>query len=459
MRKYETGKKLFQSNVSLNDFHRNQITKDLYYKFPLVVLADSLGTLPRSGNNFDQFEQKLKEFSLDKTNISGENLTLSNIIITWNVFNHFNPYLKKNNKDWDNILIRSINDVLINKESCLNILKKIVHEIKDGHGEVQWEESSSSKSIPIYLEFINNQYLVTKTTGGLLDSLLGKQVIKINSKPIDLYVDSARLYHSGSTNATEIRKTLFSIMNSPYSPNLKFKFNGYENEICFEKQSNKNNFYALFTQNENPEDITPIEKNVYYLNLGKFKANYFLDKKNSLLSSKVIILDGRGYPSQESQSLIPYFLNFPDTSKWLLTPQIERPNSVTNNLSGYGWLMEPNEKVYNGQIIYLVNNLTRSYGESIGAYFENIENCIIVGQPSAGTNGNFNFIYLPGGYKIIWTGMKVLKHDGSQLHGVGIIPDVYVERTPEGIAAGRDEVLEKAIELAKAYTDSLSNSQ
>lgn len=65
----------------------------------------------------------------------------------------------------------------------------------------------------------------------------------------------------------------------------------------------------------------------------------------------------------------------------------------------------------------------------------------------AGTNGNINPFTLPGGYRVVWTGMKVTKHDGSRHHGVGIQPTVPVARTIQGVAAGRDELLEKAIEV------------
>ena len=41
--------------------------------------------------------------------------------------------------------------------------------------------------------------------------------------------------------------------------------------------------------------------------------------------------------------------------------------------------------------------------------------------------------------------MKVLKHDGSRHHGVGIAPTVPVSRSIAGVAAGRDELLEKAL--------------
>jgi predicted Zn-dependent protease len=43
----------------------------------------------------------------------------------------------------------------------------------------------------------------------------------------------------------------------------------------------------------------------------------------------------------------------------------------------------------------------------------------ILGETTAGTNGNVNPFALPGGYNITWTGLKVLKHHGSQHHGVG----------------------------------------
>lgn len=73
----------------------------------------------------------------------------------------------------------------------------------------------------------------------------------------------------------------------------------------------------------------------------------------------------------------------------------------------------------------------------------------IVGGPTAGTNGHINRIDLPLGYGIRWTGMKVLKHDGSQHHGVGIQPTVPVVRTIQGIREGRDEQLDRALTLLK----------
>ena len=43
--------------------------------------------------------------------------------------------------------------------------------------------------------------------------------------------------------------------------------------------------------------------------------------------------------------------------------------------------------------------------------------------------------------------MKVLKHDGSRHHGVGILPTVPISRTIRGIREGRDELLDRAVAI------------
>ena len=71
----------------------------------------------------------------------------------------------------------------------------------------------------------------------------------------------------------------------------------------------------------------------------------------------------------------------------------------------------------------------------------------LVGEPTGGTNGNANAFNVAGGHGLRWTGMDVRKKDGSPHHGVGIQPTVPAGRTLAGVIAGRDELLEKGIEV------------
>jgi C-terminal processing protease CtpA/Prc len=71
----------------------------------------------------------------------------------------------------------------------------------------------------------------------------------------------------------------------------------------------------------------------------------------------------------------------------------------------------------------------------------------LVGGPAAGTNGGMDPFDVAGGHTLRWTGMDIRKKDGPPHLGVGIKPTVPVSRTLAGVIAGRDELLEKAIEV------------
>ena len=109
------------------------------------------------------------------------------------------------------------------------------------------------------------------------------------------------------------------------------------------------------------------------------------------------------------------------------------------------WNLEPRTPHLTARIAFVTDGRAISYAESCLGIVEHYRLGEIVGGPTAGTNGNVNPFALPGGYHITWTGMQVLKHDGSRHHGAGIQPTVPTSRTVAGIRAGRDELLEKAI--------------
>jgi C-terminal processing protease CtpA/Prc len=135
----------------------------------------------------------------------------------------------------------------------------------------------------------------------------------------------------------------------------------------------------------------------------------------------------------------------------MLVPQIIYPDQ--KKICGYkehGWLIEAKEPYLGDkQVIFITDGRAISYAESYLSFIEGYNLATIVGQPSAGTNGNINPFTINSYCSISWTGMKVVKHDGSQHHGIGILPDVEVYKTIEGVKAGKDEFLDKALEMIK----------
>ncbi|HMW00128.1 MAG TPA: S41 family peptidase, partial [Acidobacteriota bacterium] len=88
-----------------------------------------------------------------------------------------------------------------------------------------------------------------------------------------------------------------------------------------------------------------------------------------------------------------------------------------------------------------------SYAESFLAIIEAYKLGELVGEPTAGTNGNIVIKDFPRNFRLVWTGMRVTKHDNTPHHGVGVLPTIPLSRTVKGISERRDEQLEKALSI------------
>ncbi|HVG44075.1 MAG TPA: S41 family peptidase, partial [Longimicrobium sp.] len=135
------------------------------------------------------------------------------------------------------------------------------------------------------------------------------------------------------------------------------------------------------------------------------------------------------------------------SARWNV-PVVTRPDRVGWGWeTGGRWLISPMAPYLAAPRVFITSGRAISQAESIMGIVEAYRLGEIVGETTAGTNGDINPFVLPGGYAVSWTGMKVLKHDGSRHHGVGIRPTVPVQRTRAGVADGRDEMLERAVEV------------
>ena len=102
---------------------------------------------------------------------------------------------------------------------------------------------------------------------------------------------------------------------------------------------------------------------------------------------------------------------------------------------------------YKGKLVVLVNELTQSQAEYTSMAFRAGDNTIIIGSTTAGADGNVSTIFLPGGMRTMISGIGVYYPNGKETQRVGIVPDIEVKPTIEGIRKGKDELMEKAIEI------------
>ena len=150
--------------------------------------------------------------------------------------------------------------------------------------------------------------------------------------------------------------------------------------------------------------------------------------------------------------MLPHLTDGNLRSAWWNVPRYLYPDQVDVEFQRSHWDLEPREPRLTSNVVFLTHGGAISYAESCMGIVEGHRLAAIVGEATAGTNGNINRHTTPGGYRLVWTGMKVTKHDDTPHQGIGNLPTHPVQRTVAGIAAGRDEYLEAALAIVQAET-------
>lgn len=109
-----------------------------------------------------------------------------------------------------------------------------------------------------------------------------------------------------------------------------------------------------------------------------------------------------------------------------------------------------NSDYYKGKVVILINEISQSSAEFHAMAYEVNPNATVIGSTTAGADGNVSKISLPGDISTTISGIGVYYPNGKETQRVGIIPDIELRPTIKGIKSGRDELLDKAIEVITA---------
>ncbi len=159
-----------------------------------------------------------------------------------------------------------------------------------------------------------------------------------------------------------------------------------------------------------------------------------------------MVLDMRGYPGVDHYEAAMRLIGAPFHSPIFNVPTYEGVHNFSVSSDQYT-LPPLGAPRFDGPIVLLTGPHAVSAAENFMQMLVGADRVTVVGQRSAGTNGNITGIQVPGGFGFTFTGMEVLNPDGSRFHGIGIEPDVYVPITAEDLRDGIDRDLLTAIGL------------
>lgn len=374
----------------------------------------------------------------------------------WNIINYYYPYKHLIAKNWDLILIEYIPYFLGAKsrlEYELTVLK-IIGEIQDSHANL-WEGAYEIERLkgqfypPFHVRFVENKLIVddyfdidkTEMTG----IKIGDVITHVNGKSVDKIVDSLLNYFPGSNLSARLRDLADQMLRSANTEVIieyiscdtikKTKLTLYNRQEL--------DWYDWFKL-KNQEGIKLLSNNILYLNLAFINEYDYPEIEEHLKKVNGVIFDVRNYPNFVLYSLIPYF----QTTK---EPFAIFTHRDINNPGQFNWTkskrIKGKREPFSGKLIVLSNEVTQSLGEFTVMALKAAGQSTVIGSQTAGADGKLTYIFLPGGLKTSISGYGVYYPNKTETQRIGIVPDIEVKRTIDGIKEGKDEILQKAIEI------------
>lgn len=377
----------------------------------------------------------------------------------WNIIQYFSPYRNITDKDWNSILIEYIPKFLKAKDEMEYELTalQLFAETNDTHAGVipigdKVAESKGKKFAPFRVRFIENQLVVSEFSKPRIqesiDIKVGDIITHISGKPVNKIVDSISTYYPASNNASKLREIAFNILRSDQQfLDIQYSSDNQEKKTLLQLYpADSLNLFRVDKQDEICYKI--LDSNIGYITLKSITNKEIPKIIKALINTKGIIIDLRNGVNE----YVPYSLgSFFVTKK---TPFAKVTQGNINNPGEFQFAeiypLNPwGDKTFMGKLVIIVNENTQSQGEFTAMALSAGANVTVIGSTTAGTDGGARQIILPGNLKTMITGYGIFYPNGKQTQRVGIVPDITINPTIEGIKNGKDEVLEKAIEIIK----------
>lgn len=384
-------------------------------------------------------------------------LNLLTLFRLWNVIEYYAPNRSLTLHPWDEVLSTYIR--LVGAETdpvrFSRLYMRLIRELNDGHAYAPIEMLFGQRMLPVWPLQAEGRLFVGYSDDRALKR--GDEVLAIDGEPISERLELLREYASRSNEAS-LRQALryYGLCTRRDTAEVVRRRAG----ACDTLRVATVPYGSVSPLYDPAQLVQPpfrlLADSVGYIYAGTFSREHLAEVGQTLPRTRALIIDLRTYPLKVDGALIALI------GQSLRTESVVVRQALYQTLALPGlfyrqeqWLFEDFGEVaarctepYKGRVILLVDEMTQSNPEFQAMAFQSCPQTLTIGSPTSGANGSIVWIPLPG-QMTSFSGIGALYPDGTQPQTVGVRLDVEVLPTAEGLQAGRDEVLERALELAR----------
>jgi hypothetical protein len=412
---------------------------------PVALWADAAGTLPhiRPG-------EPLPPWAGVDTETDGRAARLAVVALLWGIQQHLNPELDPSAPEWAQTLPEALDGAAraADRESFRRVLGRMLLPLHDVRTAVLAQrDDPPEKALPLAWAWVEDRLVVTGSAGGGAGSLRpGDWVATIDGRPASEALREMEARTPGPSAPTRRWLALKLLAAGPAGSKVTLgieRSGGPSFNVTLARDT------ADFVADTPLPPLAEPRPGVLYLDLRRTSEADFEKLIPRLAEARGIVFDVRGRP-EVSTVLLSHLAEKTVRSPTWQVPVVMQPDHHDMKWLSTFWSIEPKAPRLRGRIAFLTDGRATGYAETLLAMVESDHLGEIVGESSGGDDGNPTWSDLPGGWTVRWSEGRTLKQDGSPLHGVGVRPTVEAARTVQGIAAGRDEMVERGVEVVGA---------
>lgn len=370
-------------------------------------------------------------------------------------------------EDWTEVLRRFIPRMEVSKDALdynLTVVEMVTH-IHDSHGGASspvLKKYFGDGSLPVRLRMIEGMPVITGYTdveaarGAGLE--IGDVILRVDGKDASTLIAERLKYTAHSTPQSGMfYATERSLVRGSKDTTATLAVRDLHNQMREVKVARKAE-YMPKSQGDRTRDILRVlPGNIGYADLDRLPVSQIDGMFEKFKDCPAIIFDDRGYPQGTAWQIAPRLTDKTDVVAAMfkrrdpMSPDL--PNGEISSSQDVDTFLQrlphTNKLRYHGKTVMLVDERTISQAEHTGLFLEAANDTKFIGSPTQGANGDVTNLSVPGGIYVRFSGQGVWHADGRQLQRFGLQPTVEVRPTLAGIRAGKDEVLEVAIEYLK----------
>lgn len=380
----------------------------------------------------------------------------------WNIIEYWSPYRELVEGDWDATLREFIPLLLAagTHEDYQRACIALIARVHDSHANL-WSglaarPPAGNAWLAFSVRFLGAQAVVSSYTNPRLGPATGVRVgdvvEAIDGVPVSTLVERWRPLYAGSNDAAQRRDMARDLMRgAPGAVRIVVQRAGVRTELAARRVPADSLDRLAERQHDHAgRTFRRLSDEVVYLKLSSVRAAEVPEYLNGMASAKCVLIDIRNYPSE--------FMVF-ELGRHLVrqsTPFARFTTGSTRNPGTFSMgeplRLEPLTPYIDAPVAILVDETTQSQAEYTTMAFRIHPGAVVVGSQTAGADGNVSQIPLPGDQRAMISGIGVFYPDGRPTQRIGIVPDLEVHPTPAGLRAGRDEVLEAAVQRVLGRT-------